>query len=231
MLIEHIRFHRPLLDVRDAGGALIDPPRDQRPVADARPHAAAATPPVVAPAGRDAPSTPPATKQLLDNLMTSMAQSIDELEQRRSHSLDEMRQAVIELSVAIASSIVQATIQADQFNIHELVRQAVAQADDGVTLAIHLNPHDLEMVLASLELRGSPWPRGVEVRLEADPSLARGSCRAEGPDFGWLSTVEQRLADIRETLLEHLGQATVDRRTSEAAQRGFGRVPDRRGAG
>jgi flagellar biosynthesis/type III secretory pathway protein FliH len=65
-----------------------------------------------------------------------------------------------------------------------------------------------------------------ELRLVADPALARGDCRAETGDVAVLANLDEHLAEIRRDLLQALPEAEVERR--RGGERALRRFPERR---
>ena len=181
------------------------------------------------------PATDPALEKLrkeeqeaLQRLLSNLGEVASELQAQECQRLEEMQQVAVELAVAIASRLVYERIEAGDYAVETLVRQAVEGLKTNQPITIHLNPHDLELLekrLATIQ----PQPQDlVKLRFIGDGQLGRGDCRAEAGETGVLSKVQEQLAGIRKHLLETLPEATLDRRRPLPAARRLKRYPDRR---
>lgn len=175
-----------------------------------------------APAGAAAEST---ERELLQ-LLQEMQHSINDLHARHRRSLDELQACAVELAMAAATVITGIAIDENQFDVARLVRRAIERTGTAEKLTIQLHPVDLEL----LQQRASSEQSGLlnGLRLAASAELQRGSCRVESPDGTLLSTVANRLDDIRRILIEELNHAQIERRAAKAGARELQRFPDRR---
>jgi hypothetical protein len=178
------------------------------------------------PAAPPAAPAPPAPD--LRPLIEALAQSIADLDEQRRQSLGELQQAAIELSVAIASRLVNRVIDAGEFGVRELVEEAVQRLPASGPIQVRLQPADLQQLQRLLATESPQLLAGREVRFTPDTSLARGCCRAELPEEGILSDLHLSLGDLHEELMEGLADAQVERRRTQAADRSLRRFPDRR---
>lgn len=114
---------------------------------------------------------------------------------------EEMRQAAIELAVAVAGRVVFDKLQAGEFPIEEMVRQALTRLPAAPTLTIFLHPDDLALLQRRLAAKPLLPAREAHLRIEADASLRRGSCRAEAGEIHVLADLTDQLARLRQHLL------------------------------
>lgn len=176
----------------------------------------------------DPPEASPATCEAeLAELLERLIRSLEELDQRRRQNLQEMQQVAVELSLLVASHILQQQLSQDTFPIEPLVMEAIERLAPHEPIEVRLHPQDLQMMERQMADR-LPAGKLEQVRLLADPSLARGSCLANAAEFGLLSSLEQRMANVRQLLLEGLEDAEIERRQTGAATDSLRRFPDRR---
>ncbi|GIW82458.1 MAG: hypothetical protein KatS3mg105_4265 [Gemmatales bacterium] len=160
-----------------------------------------------------------AAAQLLENL----ADLASRLQHQQQQRLAEMQLATVELAVAIASELVQRSLDAGELGVEELVRQAIARFGSEPALTVWLHPEDLALLQRNGAERLLEERPGLQ--LFADPNLARGDLRAQTGDSALLSQLQNRLAEMRSNLLEGIGDAVTERRQNSSMLRPF---PDRR---
>jgi hypothetical protein len=151
-----------------------------------------------------------------------------EIEGRRQQTLDELQQLSIELAIEVASHVIRREIERDEFPIAHVVSEAIKRMEDCRTVTVRLHPLDLKQIESLHEKAAEQGIAAPQLRLVADPSLTRGTCVADGGDFGLLTTWEQQLSDVQRLLREGLDDAQVERRGDETANSGMRRFPDRR---
>ena len=214
--VQRILFQSPLADVRVAstGGA---------PIAPAGPGGQDATGSRVATRGEAGASRAAAAEQALlaafesvNRLLCQLNEQVQELEQQRRESVDELQRVAIDLAMFATSQILQREVQANEFPIEKLVQMAVERLGAHQQLVFRLHPQDLQQLQTVLARAEIAWSLPDGVQLVADPSQARGSCFADTGEFGLLSTLEQQLEDLQRSLKEGLEDAQTERRTSGA---------------
>ena len=160
--------------------------------------AAAAPPPTQTDAGVAA-----AMQQELKLVANSVRQVHDQLQeqnQRQQDLLGDVRTAVVELAMAVATQILQEA-DVDQGRVHALVDAALARLPKEQPASVFLNPSDVTL-LDEMELERHVGRELLEVG--ADASIPRGSCRVEGPHYGYVSHWKMHLANIRRNMLDQL---------------------------
>jgi len=166
-------------------------------------------------------------RERLESVLGQLLELAGELRSAQRDRLEEMQRVAVELALVVAGQLVYDRLEAGDFPVEEMVRAAVQRLEPRQAVTVYLHPKDL----ALLERRTADEPLFAldteELRLVADPVLARGACRAETGDVAVLSNLEEHLADIRRDLLQALPAAEVERRkpTGEPALR---RYPERR---
>ena len=85
--------------------------------------------------------------------------------------------------------------------VQQLVLEMVTDYDVGDSPQVYLHPADHQL----LERVDQAHPRSYQTH--TDTTLERGSCRVEGPRFGFLRHWKHQVAAIRESLLEQLGES------------------------
>jgi len=193
-------------DSLSAGGAA-GVPAEAEPVVDEQAHAAA--------------------RQQLQALLGAMEHSVHEAEQMRRQSLEEFQQLAVELAVTIAGELVFRAIDADQFDVGGLVSAAVDRLGLDAPLTVALHPLDIGLLDAAEPDEPPVWRTGT-LTLRPDPTLPRGHCRASNGATVLLSEFAPRLEEIRDSLLEGLDDAQIERRQSAGIGSALKRFPDRR---
>ncbi len=168
-----------------------------------------------------------AAGQQLQALLGAMEDSVHEAEQMRRQSLDEFQQLAVELAVTIAGELVFRAIEADQFDAGGLVAAAVDRLGLDAPLTVALHPLDIKL-LDSAEPDDPPVWRTGKLTLHPDPTLPRGHCRASNGATVLLSEFAPRLEEIRDSLLEGLDDAQIERRQAAGVGSALKRFPDRR---
>ncbi len=161
-------------------------------------------------------------------LQQSILERLEELEQRRRQSLEEMQRLAIEIGAAVASRIVHDKVEAGELRFTELVEAAVERFDRNLALSVYLNPTDLQHWQDTLEHQTIPALAPTLIRLIGDRNLSRGGCRIDNGSFSLLFDWESQLTEIREHLTRSLHDTEIERRQDTPKDRKLGRFPDRR---
>ena len=165
-------------------------------------------------------------RQAIEQTLAQVRQSVEQLGARYDAMAAEMRQAAVELAIAVAGRVVFDKLQAGDFPIEEMVRQAAARLPAAPAVTVYLHPEDLAVLqrrLASEEDKEtrrhgdkekestpffslSPCLRvslsgKSEPCFESDPALRRGSCRTEAGEIHVLADLATQLAELRRQLL------------------------------
>ncbi|MCP4169709.1 MAG: hypothetical protein GY758_02930 [Fuerstiella sp.] len=164
----------------------------------------------------------------LQELLNDIGTAIEELQQQHRESLTEMQQTTVELSVAAASWIVGAAIDADVFAVDDLVESMVRHLHKEQPVRIFLNPEDASLLSQLIENSEAHRLVDADVEVASDVELTRGNCRVQSARTTLITDLDDRLADIRRIWMENLNETQTERRADDPAGRGFRRFPDRR---
>ena len=162
----------------------------------------------------------------VEELLLEIVEGIHELEARRSRSLVELQQVAVELAVAVASHVIREKLEAGEMGVDRLVRDAISRLSPDDPMRIHVNPLDEAELAGALKDQLDAGTRSTVI--VADPDVPRGGCQVTAGDFGLLSTLQQRLETIRESLLQGIEHAQTERRKTRAGDGGVRRFPERR---
>ncbi len=78
--------------------------------------------------------------------MAHVRQAVEQLGTGYDVMVAEMRQAAVELAIAVAGRVVFDKLQAGDFPIEEMVRQAVARLPAAPAVTVYLHPEDLALL-------------------------------------------------------------------------------------
>jgi flagellar assembly protein FliH len=149
-------------------------------------------------------------REAIERVLTSMTDAARQMQVQQDERLGEMRQAAVELAVAIASRLVHDKLEAGDLPVDRLVRQVVDKLGIREAVKVHLHPQDLALLKKKTGDVGFPG-MGPELQLLADPAISRGGCRAETGDVSILSQLEVQLVEIRKILLGAIAHAEAER--------------------
>ncbi|MGH7168673.1 MAG: FliH/SctL family protein [Gemmataceae bacterium] len=185
--------------------AFLTPPRP-RDIVSASPALPLPSVPVVAAKPPPRPAPDPAAiqreeRQAIEKTLAQLRRAVEQLGTRYDAMAVEMRQAAVELAIAVAGRVVFDKLQAGDFPIEEMVRQAAARLPAAPAVTVYLHPEDGELLQRRLTDNELSSVRGSEPRFETDPSLRRGSCRAEAGEIHVLADLANQLAELRQQLL------------------------------
>ena len=157
-------------------------------------------------------------QETMEQVLAGLSQAAADLKVHQQDYLEGLQRLAMELAVTIASHILHEQIQAGDFPAEALVRKVVEQLETTRPVTVYLHPEDLKLLQRRLGEGESIFPKKADVHLAADPTLGRGSCRAQAGDISVLADIEEQLSDIRRQLLEALPEAA---RKIEPALRSF----------
>ena len=140
-------------------------------------------------------------QQAIEQILEQLRKTTHQLAVSFEATIDEMRQAAIELAIAVAGRVVFDKLQAGEFPIEEMVRQALARLPAAPTFTVYLHPDDLALLQRRLAHAPLMPTRETQVRIEADASLRRGGCRTEAGEIHVLADLADQLAGLRQHLL------------------------------
>ena len=138
--------------------------------------------------------------KLVANSVRQVHDQLKEQNQRQQDLLADVRTAVVELAMAVATEVLQETT-VDEQRVQTLVAETLELLPKEQPASVFMNPSDVGL-LDEMELERHIGRQLLEVG--SDATLPRGSCRVEGPHYGYVSHWKMHLANIRRRLLDQL---------------------------
>ncbi|MCS7315022.1 MAG: FliH/SctL family protein [Bryobacterales bacterium] len=135
----------------------------------------------------------------LKPLLEGLGQTLKEWQQARRRLRREAERDLVQLAIAIARRILHRELQVDPEALLGLVKAALERLEGREVDRIRVHPADAGLVSSYLEQAGLR-----QVRLIADPQLARGSLLLETEQGTLDASVETQLEEIRYGLLDRL---------------------------
>ena len=112
-----------------------------------------------------------------------------------------LERKVIDLSVAIAETLINRSIQADPAVVEDIIREALTNVIKSEKLVLKVSPADYEIIQARYDYWFGEAGSVKEFRIEEDKRLGPGSCLIE-TDGGVIdATIESRLEVLAEKLV------------------------------
>lgn len=129
---------------------------------------------------------------------------------------DELEQALVNLTMCIARSVLKHEISLDQSHIQQVIKQAVdALPLKEDRLVIHLNPAEYQLLTGQ---DGIP----EQWTLQSDPGVSAGGCRVVSPhsvvDFTLEEQFQQVINNLVETRFAELAKQAQQRESDAAGQ-------------
>jgi flagellar biosynthesis/type III secretory pathway protein FliH len=118
----------------------------------------------------------------------------------------EMRQAAVELAVAVAGRLLHDKARTGEFPLEELIRNVVEKLPDRRDVIVSMHPDDLSLLRQRLGVEHLLAEEST-TQFRADAGLTRGACRAEASGVTVLSDLEIQLAILRQEMLENVAHA------------------------
>lgn len=207
--VEPARFGQPAPDlpVEKPLLSVVDGHRPVPKVAPAPRPPAVEPPPAqpVAPAIQQAPAPLPEPVTIVDptptpELLARIADGVDALRLQGERLAAMARSDALELGFLVAQKILEMELKAGPAPLFSLIRSALRKAGEDRVVSVRLHPADLEVVKGRVDEPLGPGLTVAQVKLEADPSLARGDCVVE-TDFGTVDgRLSSRLGELRKAL-------------------------------
>ena len=178
------------------------------------------------------PNAQQVTRQQVEGLQEIFEQvhdQIEEFEQRRQQMIQELQMVAVELAVSVAAKLTHRDEESSRESAQAMTRQLVENLDQPVECEVWFHPDDLAAVQELVQ--EDPKFNTGSLRLQADPSLQIGDCRIRTGANEFVSSVQTKLIELRQNLLENLQHAEDERRQNESLHQGIKRFPDRRATG
>ena len=114
--------------------------------------------------------------------------------------LSELREAAVELAHAIASKLVFQQLNSGTFPTERLVAEVLSRLNTHEPATVRLHPDDLAALRSGGEVEGI-LDSEREIRLVADPRLARGDCKAAAGEITVVYELRRQIEEIRREIL------------------------------
>ena len=129
------------------------------------------------------PEAPPPPPPIDNQLLNSINDALQEIEQRRSQSLQELQVAAVEIGMLATSVVLADTISKEQFPIEKIVERAISKIEDDANTTIRLHPTDFQQFKKIDKETADAVAQGKTVQFKSDARLQRGSCHIDFGDF------------------------------------------------
>lgn len=136
-----------------------------------------------------------------ENVLAGLHKAAAQIDATYDSMLSEMRQAAVELAIAVAGRLLHDKVDAGDFPLEKVIREVVDRLPTRRKVIVSLHPDDLSLLR---QRRGEKALEAESPVLEfrADARLTRGACKAEAGGVTVLSDLKAQLALLRQELLE-----------------------------
>jgi flagellar biosynthesis/type III secretory pathway protein FliH len=141
-----------------------------------------------------------AEKQKLLQLCSAIEQVSEDLKGFYQNSLSEGKEKIVNLAVKIAEKITKTKINAEDYNIAQIIQETVSELQTSDIMLIRLNPDDLQ-TLESFQKENGEIKKLKGVKFEQDDTVNKGECRVQT-----LKGTFERIVDVS---LERIEQAML----------------------
>lgn len=139
----------------------------------------------------------------LESVANSVRQIHDQLQQQHQRQQDlisDVRSAVVELAMAVATQVL-GDSEVTKERVVGMVAETLDQLPQEQLASVFLHPMDAEF-LEEFDIEEASGRQLLQVG--ADPNVPRGTCRVEGPHYGYVNHWKHYLATVRRNLLDQL---------------------------
>ena len=133
-------------------------------------------------------------------MIAAVESRLVDLEQGRADLLENARQWVVELAMAVTGQVLLKEIQDGDYPLVEIVDKMIEQADDGEPISVYVNPKDLALINTAGNVSASD--SNGQVRWAANAKLNRGAAVVEARQSSLFHDLQLQLDEIRHSLLE-----------------------------
>lgn len=132
-------------------------------------------------------------QQEIANLLRIADTMAGKLKQIYESNVSQYRQEMAELAVEIARRILNNKVEEGDYQIENIISDALETAPENTDVEVHINPQDLQQLAGA----GNKF-EGLE--MVSDVSIKRGDCLIKTPQGVVKSLMEEKLKKITETL-------------------------------
>lgn len=136
-------------------------------------------------------------------LFTNAARTLQEttrtIEQQLHNLVIELNGVAVELATSVAAKLVFDQVSDNRFPIENLVHEVLDRLDTRVKAVVRLHPQDLALLHQIPTIGESSSDQSVQYL--ADPTMARGDCKAKAGDITVTYELRRQIESIRQQLL------------------------------
>ncbi len=136
------------------------------------------------------------------SLQPALQQAITEVSQLRNHWLRDWQQQLVHLAVAIAERLVRSELARRPEISRQWIREALEMAAGSHSIALHLNPQDLDAIGSQQAIIKESFGHLAETQIVADPQVQPGNCRVTTEHGEIDQRIQAQLARIEEELTD-----------------------------
>lgn len=144
--------------------------------------------------------------QELLTMLRQLETKLDAVRTENREQLGDLQELAVELAVAVAAHVIKQKVDRDELALTELVHDAIQHMGLDHPLQVKVNSKD-RSTLDTFE--GTAFPGPLE--LTSDDDVPRGACLVISGRGGVMSSLEGRLENVRETLLQGIAYARNER--------------------
>ncbi len=145
------------------------------------------------------------------NILAGLRKAAAQVATQHESMLSEMRQAAVELAIAVAGRLLHDKVHAGEYPLEKVIRQVVDKLPVRRKVIVSMHPDDLALLRQRLGEKALESESPV-LEFRADTRLTRGACKAEAGGVTVLSDLQEQLALLRQELLEGVAHAQAQPR-------------------
>lgn len=146
-----------------------------------------------------------AARAEFESAIGALAEALAEVRGMRETAADEVEADAVDLALALAGKIVVATLQIRPELVVEVLQGALRRVSGERTIAVVLNPSDVETVRAALGELGAQSPGAEHWDLQADQRVPAGGAIVRTVESEVDARIETQLERAREVVEREIG--------------------------
>jgi flagellar assembly protein FliH len=112
----------------------------------------------------------------------------------------EYREWILDTCLAISRHVVRRELAGDVEQLTQLIHSLLREAEEGYSLTLHVNPHDLDLLEKQTDFQRIVGSSGRTLHFKPDPQLERGGCRMESDIQLLDASIEQRFTLVENAI-------------------------------
>ena len=169
----------------------------------------ASSPPPLENHRRPERDTQPDEEAAIKNVLDGVRRSLSQLQSDNLARVDELQRFAIDLAVTIASRLIHAKIEAGEFGLEAMIRDASNCLTGKQPVDIRLHPEDARLLEARVPSLATLLPNRLAGALIGDDSIRRGEARLQAGDVTVESLWRTQLDEIHQHMLRSVGHANT----------------------